>query len=546
MGRAVVLLALGCALLLPAVALGHAERPAYYPNWDKENQRFLEPVGEVPQYRTRGPSRVVCAGGRAATAKRIKRIFKGNSRKMRRLRAKRLEINQRCRYRTIQAAVDAAKNGDRILIMPGVYREEPSRRAPEPDPACKDLYVESENGTMVASYEYQRQCPNAQNLIAIVGDGPDPDRKCDDKCNLQIEGMGRKPSDVRIVGERSKLNVIRADRADGIYLKNFEVELSDFNNIYIIETNGFRIDSVISHDSREYGVLSFASDHGLYEHIDAYRNGDSGVYPGSGPEGHCKRYGIEIRYVDSHDNNIGYSGTAGNGVWAHHNKFHHNAAGITTDSFASGHPGMPQDCAKWEHNEIYSNNKDLFNAEMDAYCKRPIEERDDPEKVCPTFQTPVGTGILIAGGNGNITRNNYIWDNWRAGVMLMFVPALLRGSDSTGQSENNLLDQFDTSHRNKFVDNFMGVTPDGERDPNGVDFWWDEEGEGNCWSGNKAAPGSRIKSDPAVLPSCPQGSPMSVGNVVKIASQATCATWDPIENTDPPGCDWFTRPREPK
>jgi hypothetical protein len=57
---------------------------------------------------------------------------------------------------------------------------------------------------------------------------------------------------VRITGQKSKLNVIRADRADGIYLKNFQVQYSDFNNIYVLETNGFRIDSVVSKYSREY------------------------------------------------------------------------------------------------------------------------------------------------------------------------------------------------------------------------------------------------------------------------------------------------------
>ena len=53
---------------------------------------------------------------------------------------------------------------------------------------------------------------------------------------------------------------------------------------------------------------------------------------------------------------------------------------------------MPQDCAKWENNQIYSNNEDYFNAERDDYCKNtPIAQRD-PKIVCPTFQVPVGTG----------------------------------------------------------------------------------------------------------------------------------------------------------
>ena len=545
MRRAVTALLLLGALAIPASALAHSERPSFYPNFNAEAKKFEEAVGEVPTYRSRGPSKVVCADGRRATAKRIRQVFSGNSRKTRRLRARRLALNERCRFKTIQSAVDAASSGDRILIMPGVYRELPSRAVPEPDPKCEDKYIESESGARVPSYEYHRSCPNAQNMIAIVGDSEDPDRRCDDKCNLQIEGMGLAPSDVLIQGERSKLNVIRADRADGIYLKNFEIEKSDFNNVYFLETNGFRIDGVISHDSREYGVLSFASDNGLYENVEAFRNGDSGIYPGSGPEGHCKRYGIEIRNSESHDNTIGYSGTAGNGVYAHDNKFHHNSTGVTTDSFAAGHPGMPQDCAKWENNEIYSNNKDLFNAEMDAYCQRPVEQRDDRDKVCPTFQVPVGTGILIAGGNGNIVRNNRIWDNWRWGTALHWVPATLRGEDATGQSVNEG-NQWDTSNANRYIANKMGVRPDGTADPNGVDHWWDEEGAGNCWTDSTGPGGGAVTSDPPSLPACPEGSPFSTGNAAKQAFLAPCATWNPTDNTDPAGCDWFVRPPEPK
>ncbi len=361
---------------------------------------------------------------------------------------------------------------------------------------------------------------------------------CDLKCDIQIAGMGRTRSDVLISGQRTKLNVIRADRADGIVLRRFTVEFSDFNNIYVLETNGFRMQNIESRYSREYGFLSFTSDHGLYTDLEAYASGDSGVYPGSGPEGRCARYGIEIRDVNSHHNTIGYSGTAGNGVWAHDNRFHHNATGMTTDSFASGHPGMPQDCAKFEDNLIYSNNEDYFNDERDAYCRdTPIEERD-PTIVCPTFQVPVGTGIGIFGGNRDIVVDNHIYDNWRDGVKLLWVPAAFRGEPEKG---------VDTSFYNTFAGNHMGVRPDGTRDPNGNDFWWDEEGAGNCWSGNVGPAGGEPTSNVALgLPACPGSNVFSPGNPAKTASQATCATWDPYENPDPPGCDWFTRPEEPR
>ena len=531
--RPVLLASLVVLAVAAPEALAHPERQAHFPDGS---------VGAVPKYRsTADQVLVVCKGD---SARRIRRTFSGA------LERRRLRQLSRCRFRHIQAAVNQARNGAIIRIMPGVYREGPSRRAPEPDPRCAAHYDEigssllasgvagEGGGAKVANYEYQRRCPNAQNLIAIIGDGPDGDRVCDLKCNLQLQGMGRRRRDVLISGQRTKLNVIRADRADGIYLKNFTVEFSDFNNVYILETNGFRMEDIKSRYSREYGFLSFTSDHGLYQRLEAFGSGDSGIYPGSGPEGQCARYGIEIRNVNSHHNTIGYSGTAGNGVWAHGNRFHHNATGMTTDSFASGHPGMPQDCAKWEGNQIYSNNEDYFNAERDAYCRDTPPAERDPTVVCPTFQVPVGTGIGIFGGNRDIVRDNLIYDNWRDGVKLLFVPAAFRGEPDKG---------IDTSFDNQFTGNRMGVRPDGTRDPNGNDFWWDEEGRGNCWSGNVGAAGGQPTSNVILgLPACPGSNVFSSGVPTKTASQATCATWDPYENPDPPGCDWFVRPPEPQ
>ena len=539
--------AVAAVLALPAVAGGHAERPAFFPDY----------AGSVPAYDTGAPERVVC---KTDSRRRITADVADPA-----VREQALALLPRCRYRHIQEAATAAANDERIAVMPGVYLEEPSRRAPaegtpdDPD-RCSGMYSSAEaipgtgisldGGEQVPSYEFQRTCPNAQNLIALVGDDPsDPDRRCDDKCGIQIEGFGDDPGDVLIQGDKHKLNVIRADRADGVFLKNFTIEYSDFNNIYALETNGFRFADIESRFSREYGLLSFTSDNGLYEDLDAHHAGDSGVYPGSGPEGHCARYGIEIKNVDSHDNTIGYSGTAGNGVWAHDNRFHNNAAGMTTDSFASGHPGMPQDCAKFENNEIYTNNNNLFSDDRDRYCQETAYADRDPNKVCPTFQVPVGTGLLIGGGNANIVRGNSIYDNWRNGTMLFWVAAAARGEPDPSK-------QFDTSWGNQHLVNSMGVRPDGTADPNGTDFWWDEEngyeefpntpGPLNCWEGNVGPRGKKPSSDPGSLPGCPGERVFQPADPEKTASLATCATWDPQTNTDPPGCDWFTLPPEPR
>jgi hypothetical protein len=148
---------------------------------------------------------------------------------------------------------------------------------------------------------------------------------------------------VVVDAQYKKLNAIRADNADGVYFRNMSAQRAQFNAVYIMETDGFVIDTVVGRWNDEYGFLTFADDHGLYTDCEAYGNGDSGVYPGAAANinatrGHqVDRYAIEIRRCYSHHNLLGYSGTAGNSVWAHDNDFHDNTAGVSMDSAFPDH-----------------------------------------------------------------------------------------------------------------------------------------------------------------------------------------------------------------
>jgi hypothetical protein len=517
---------LGAFALLTGTALAHPERQAFFPDPNK---------GAVPGHGGHNKKPLIVC--KSNSKRLIKKIYKGK--KLRGKRLLRLGQYKKCRFRNIQTAVNHAKSNDRIAILPGLYREKPSRKVPVDQAACASMFETPDDGDApVPNFEHQVKCPNSRNLIAIIGDSlADPDRECDHTCNLLMEGLGRKPKDVRIEGDRLKKDVIRADRADGFYLRNVWVEQGAFNDVDVVETNGFHLQDLVTPYAQNYGVLTFASDHGLYAHIDAYLNGDSGIYPGSGPEGHCKRYGIEIRNVTSHDNVLGYSGTAGNGTWTHNSKFYDNNAGISDDSFASGHPGMPQDCSKWNANQVYSNNRNFFTDDRDTYCKNTPFEKRKKDIVCPQFQVPVGSGFILYGVNSNLIQDNAIYDNWRSGVRLFWVPAAIRG-------DNDPAHQFDTSNGNQFIGNQMGLNSQRKRAPNGVDFFWDEEGKGNCWLGNQA-PGSKITSDPASLPRCPNNGLFQPSNASKSAAEVPCAQWDPKTNPDPPGCTWFTTPPKP-
>ena len=74
-------------------------------------------------------------------------------------------------------------------------------------------------------------------------------------------------------------------------------------------------------------------------------------------------------------------------MWAHHNRFYDNATGIATDSLFPGHPGLPQDHARWSSNLIYDNNENYERYVDTGVCARPMEERGYLRgTVCPVVR----------------------------------------------------------------------------------------------------------------------------------------------------------------
>jgi hypothetical protein len=540
-------------------AQAHEEREATFPDGTGERPAYLGL--DNPRHR------VVC---RPDSAERIDDM--PNSPLKRRNR----QLLRECEFGSIQAAVNSiTQPRTSVYVLPGYYTERRWARAKKSeycgnlgtdsdDPLTLSSYIGSlsspdsgadDTGPIALSYADQLRCPHNLNLIAILGDQTPDDGSiaCDSAlCGTQLVGTGRRRSDVTIDNRFAKLNAIRADRAAGVYFRNFTVQQAEFNALYVLETDGFVVDRVVARGNDEYGILAFASDHGLIQHVNAYWNGDSGIYPGSASdvngdnqEFEPTRYSIEIRHNRSHHNALGYSGTAGNSVWAHHNDFYNNATGIATDSLFPGHPGLPQDHARWNDNRIFSNNENYFERYVDTgVCAKPMEERGYMEgTVCPVIPTPVGTGVLIAGGNFNSTDNNWIYDNWRYGTMQFWVPSPLR-------DEYDPAKLYDTSNGNRTFDNVMGIAPDGTVAHNGLDHWWDDQGVGNCWEGNVSSREGGVPTDNFVVdpgPCAGGGSQLVPGLPVKDAGFLSCSQYDRNDPTwrHPPGCEWFESPEKP-
>jgi hypothetical protein len=526
-----------CTFLLTAggVAFAHEERESLFPAG----------TGSTPTYRAfdaDAPHLVVC---KRDSASRIAQMADESS------KAFNARLLGECGFEHIQAAVDAiTERGTNIYVLPGEYREEPSHDENAP---CTDSY---DGG--VVDYPLIVSCGEVINLITVAGDGTPDTREvdCNQLCDLQIEGTGERMEDVVVRGgftddgDWIKHNGLKADRADGFYVRNMTFELFRENAVYVHETDGYALERVNARKNDLYGILTFTSDHGLIKDCDTSFNGDSGVYPGSAADvnadndvtGPLERFAVEITGCTTHHNALGFSGTAGNSVYFHDNEVHSNQAGYVTDSFVGGHPGMPQDHAWLENNRIYANNNNyVVEFVQSGICDAaPAERGYETGTVCPAFPVPVGTGVMIAGGSYNFLRGNQIYDNWRAGVKLFYVPGAVRG-------DLDFASQLDTSNDNHVVGNRFGFHPSGVTQPNGLDIEWDEQGVGNCWQDNASSHGELAHDAALPLPDCDSGGSLSpVGNVTKSALMVSCATYNREDMKDPEGCDWFDSRAQPE
>ena len=221
-------------LCMATAAQAHGERRVEFPSGERT----------VPVYRDSGPYELVC---KEDTLARI--AASGGDFAWRLQETLRWAECMETGHRHLQDAVDAVPaRGHRILMMPGLYQEEPSvARLHNATPECDGLAAQR-----ILTYEQQVACPNQHNTVAIFGDDPaDEDIACtwERLCDLQIEGTGLSREDVVIDAAWNHLNAIRADRADGFYITGVTAQRTDFNALYILQTDGFVIDDVLDRKS---------------------------------------------------------------------------------------------------------------------------------------------------------------------------------------------------------------------------------------------------------------------------------------------------------
>ncbi|MCX7620635.1 MAG: right-handed parallel beta-helix repeat-containing protein [Acidimicrobiales bacterium] len=190
-----------------------------------------------------------------------------------------LSVGEGQPYTTIQAAVDAAKPGDLILIHPGVYKEE--------------VIVETEN---------------------IVLRGVDRNK-------VIIDGEFTRENGIKVFANGIAVENLtsRNHKGNGIFFTG------DYDSNFVL--TGYRVSYVTAYNNGNYGIYAFNATKGQFDHSYGSGHPDSAFYIGQ-----CKPCDAVVTDVIAENNALGYSGTNSTGVSVVNSVWRNNRIGIVPNS----------------------------------------------------------------------------------------------------------------------------------------------------------------------------------------------------------------------
>ena len=242
-------------------------------------------------------------------------------------------------HQTIQAAVDAARPGDLVLVGPGVYREEVKVTVP-----------------------------------SLVVRGSDRNR-------VIVDGEFRRPNAISVT-------------ADGVAVENLTVRNALINGLFWTGVRGYRASYVTAYNNKDYGIYSFDSVDGVFEHSYASGSPDSGFYIGQ-----CHPCDAVIDQVLAEHNALGYSGTnAGGNLQIVRSTWRRNWAGIVPNTLDS---------------ELLPPFR-----EVDVVGNLVVANGDRDAPGVGFQWAAFGNGILLGGGNDSLVERNLVVDHPNHGILV--------------------------------------------------------------------------------------------------------------------------------
>ncbi|WP_280698998.1 right-handed parallel beta-helix repeat-containing protein [Kitasatospora sp. GP82] len=328
-------------------------------------------------------------------------------------------------FPTVQKALDVAREGETVLIGPGVYRE--------------SVYV-------------------AKPRVVVRGT---------DRNAVVFDGGVRLVNGITVTGAGSVVEnlTVHGYLANGVLFTGVTDERlqqhgaggSAYNPLDTARfpaVQGFRATRVTAYDNGLYGIYAFDARGGVIE--DSYTSGqaDSGIYVGQ-----CRPCDTVVRGNTMEHNAVGIELTnASEGLLVLGNRVAGNRVGVTVNS-------NDQEALAPQHGAVIAGNVVADN-----------NAADTPEQADGGF----GIGIGIGGGTGNRVQRNLVQGNKAAGVIVTDPPGhpasgnRVEGNRVTGNGADLVLAAADPSNC------FSGNQP-ATQSPDGL------EGLAGCGAGGRSA-----------------------------------------------------------
>jgi hypothetical protein len=409
-------------------------------------------------------------------------------------------------FDSIQAAVDAAKPGDWILVAPGDYKTT-SSTAPAGQP---DMPA----GVLIQTPDLHLR---GMNRNSVIVDGTKPGSPA---CSGQ--GADQNFGPVESNGAEG-LNGIMVWKADNVWVQNLTVcnflggSGGDGQTGNEIWWNGGANSGVVGGwgylgsylnatsdyyggeaTAAEYGIFSSDWSGGTWDETYASNFNDSGYYIGA-----CQQ--VCDQFVDrawAEYNALGYSGSnSGGNLVVTDSVFDNNEDGFDTNSQNGDNP-PPQNGACPDDKISPVTHTHSCWVFMDNYVV--ANNNPDVPAAGSAAAGPVGTGMSLSGGRNDTVMDNFFADNGAWGNILVPYPDM--GKPCTGGTLTPALCLFDESGDavtgNTYTDNGWFKNPS-NGDIAAVNL---EPGVTDCFGGNVELGGGAPKTSPPLLqtlfPSC--------------------------------------------